>query len=519
MNRAKVIVIATLLAVIGVLLPISATLYLSWVRASDLEQERLLSFAQRGLERARISFSDASQALHAADYLTAAPCSEEHIRQMRIIAVNTRSIEDLGYFENGFLKCTSGGIVKNIVPQTAADFTTQDGIEVSLNVIPAINGGKGMVGLSYKAYKVLIDPVRFADIILDPEIQLAITTADGKILGTLHDPDPAQVHALLQTKKQNNDYFSTVLPDADLMAVVIEPDGNIAESLQNEIKVLLPLGVLMAAFIVGLVVWFSRRRLSPLGELKIAVEKREFIVHYQPIMELKTGLCIGAEALVRWQRPDGQMTRPDLFIPLAEESGVILPITDQVIDDVIHDMQAVLVADRDLHIAINISAQDIRTGRVLDVMQHALSKTDIQTQQIWLEATERGFMDIDAARATIDQARKMGHAVAIDDFGTGYSSLSYLQGFPLDALKIDKSFVDTIDTNSATSSVTSHIIDMAKTLKLQIVAEGIETQAQADYLLAREVDFGQGWLFAKALPAEAFIAFYKENILQRKPLS
>jgi sensor c-di-GMP phosphodiesterase-like protein len=182
-------------------------------------------------------------------------------------------------------------------------------------------------------------------------------------------------------------------------------------------------------------------------------------------------------------------------------------------------MQAVLVADRHLHIAINISAQDIRTGRVLDVMKDALSKTDIQTQQIWLEATERGFMDIDAARATIDQARKMGHAVAIDDFGTGYSSLSYLQGFPLDALKIDKSFVDTIDTNSATSSVTSHIIDMAKTLKLQIVAEGVETQAQADYLLAREVDFGQGWLFAKALPAEAFIAFYKENILQHKSLN
>jgi sensor c-di-GMP phosphodiesterase-like protein len=277
LSRAKVLIIATLLAAIGVLIPISATLYLSWVRASNLEQERLLSFAQRGLERARISFSDAGKALHAADYLTAAPCSEEHIRQMRIIAVNTRSIEDLGYFENGFLKCTSGGIVKHTVPQVPADFTTHDGLALSLNVIPAINGGKGMVGLSYKSYKVLIDPVRFADIILDPEIQLAITTADGKILGTLHDPDPAQVHALLQTKKQNNDYFSTVLPDADLIAVVIEPDGNIAESLQNEIKVLLPLGVLMAAFIVGLVIWFSRRRLSPLGELKIAVEKREFI--------------------------------------------------------------------------------------------------------------------------------------------------------------------------------------------------------------------------------------------------
>jgi sensor c-di-GMP phosphodiesterase-like protein len=120
-------------------------------------------------------------------------------------------------------------------------------------------------------------------------------------------------------------------------------------------------------------------------------------------------------------------------------------------------------------------------------------------------------MDIEAARATIAKARAIGHAVVIDDFGTGYSSLQYLQGLPIDALKIDKSFIDTIGMEAATSSVTSHIIDMAKALKLKIVAEGIERQAQLDYLLAHEVDFGQGWLFAKALPADEFIDFYRSR--------
>ncbi len=512
MNRARIIIIATLLAVVGALLPISATLYLSWLRAADIEAERLQGVAQRGLERARISLGDAEKALKAAQQLSAIPCSAEHIRQMRIIAINTRSTEDLGYFENGFLKCTSGGEIHNKIAQTPVDFVTAGGLQVSLNVIPAINGGKGMVGLSYDDYKVLIDPMRFADIILDPSMQLAIATSNGKLLGSLHQPELSQVQTLLRGEHSHR--ATTVLRDGDLAAVVIEPADSLAAQMKRETMVLLPLGVLMAAFIVGLVIWVSRKRLSPLGELKLAVEKREFIVHYQPIIELKSGLCIGAEALVRWQRPDGKMTRPDLFIPLAEESYLILPITDQVIAAVINDLREVLKTNRELHIAINISAQDIKTGRVLDVVGRALVGTDILANQIWLEATERGFMDIEAARNTIRRARELGHAVAIDDFGTGYSSLSYLQGLPLDALKIDKSFIDTIGIDAATSNVTPHIIDMAKALKLQIVAEGVETQAQADYLLARNVDFGQGWLYSKALPAQEFIAFYRENFRQ-----
>lgn len=120
-------------------------------------------------------------------------------------------------------------------------------------------------------------------------------------------------------------------------------------------------------------------------------------------------------------------------------------------------------------------------------------------------------MDIDAARVTICRTCNLGYVVAIDDCSTGYSNLSYLQGFPLDALKIDNSFIDTIGTDSATSSLTTHIIDVAKTLHLNIIAEGIETQAQANYLLAQKVEYGQGWLFAKALPAEDFLNFYRNS--------
>ena len=514
MNRSRVIILAVILALIGIAIPLSATVYLSWVRAVQFEQNHLTFFAQRALERAHISLRDASNTLKQLDHESFLPCSPDHIRQMRVATMTTRSVDDIGYFEDGYLKCTSTGMMIDKIALAPEQFTADDGIRFSLTMTPLLSDGRRMIGLAYNAHKALLDPARFADIILADDMQLAVVLSDGNPLGSVHEPDPAFVKTLVTSPGSNPDdaILHAIVKKGDLVAVTMEPDKNLFKQLQQELLVLLPLGILMAIFMVSVVVWFSRRRLSPLGELKIAVERKEFVLHYQPIVSLKTGACIGAEALVRWQRPDGSMTRPDLFIPLAEESGLIMQITDQVIDMVIRDLKPMLIAHRNIHIAVNLSAQDIKSGRILEVLQSKLLGTGIYNNQILLEATERGFMDIDSARGTIDTARKRGHSVAIDDFGTGYSSLSYLQGLPMDALKIDKSFVDTIGTDAATASVTTHIINIAKTLNLQIVAEGVETQAQADYLIARDVEFGQGWLFAKAMPVADFIAFYNKSL-------
>jgi sensor c-di-GMP phosphodiesterase-like protein len=279
------------------------------------------------------------------------------------------------------------------------------------------------------------------------------------------------------------------------------------------------MGTLVAAAMIALVVWLSRRRLSIAGELAAGIRRREFVVHYQPIIDLRTGRCIGAEALVRWIRRGGKTLRPDLFISIAEDNGLMARITEEVFRLVIRDMEDLLGEDRGAHISVNLSASDLKDGGALRVLQRMLEGTVIDPRQIWLEATERGFMDVDKACSVIEQARAQGHAVAIDDFGTGYSSLSYLQRLPLDSLKIDKSFVDTIGTDSATHKVTDHIIDMAKSLNLLTVAEGIERQEQEDHLKAREVDFGQGWLYGKPMPAPEFIAYYKKNVASTPPPS
>ena len=248
------------------------------------------------------------------------------------------------------------------------------------------------------------------------------------------------------------------------------------------------------------------RRLSPLGQLSDAVRRHQFIVAYQPIVDLATRRCIGAEALVRWKHQN-RIVRPDHFIPLAEHRGLIQAITDQVFDTILLELGEFLQRYRELYVSINLSAPDLTSRRFLERLTPAIAAAKIAPQQIRIEATERCFLDADAAKEVIQAFRDAGHPVYIDDFGTGYSSLSHLQNFQVDALKIDKSFVDTVDQDAASSSVASHIIDMALTLHVQVVAEGIEREEQACYLRTRGAQFGQGWLFSAPLTAPDFIRY------------
>ncbi|MCZ4072055.1 MULTISPECIES: EAL domain-containing protein [Rhizobium/Agrobacterium group] len=512
-RRWRVIAVGILLAIIGAALPIAAMAWTSWRVAVQKELDILALVAERSLARADNTFKEAQGALEAIEAAHLPACSDQHIAQMRIVTINVPSIEEIGYFENGVIKCTSWGRTAGNIAKSHIDYVTSEGIEVTLRIQPGVSHGDQMTSLHLGHHNALVAPSRFVDIILRDGISLALLNDHGQVISTQNQPDARVVTALAAQAGRgvSDTSLYSVVKDDGLTAIVLEPRAAMREKLLRELMVLLPIGAFIASFIVGIIVWMSRKRLSPQTELEIAIRNREFVVHYQPIIDLKTNICVGAEALVRWRRPDGTLVRPDFFIPLAEETGLIEPITDQVVEAIIADIGPMLVEDRTLHIAVNLCAQDIKTGRILDFIDQRLTPAGIRKEQIWLEATERGFIDIDAARITLDKARRAGHSVAIDDFGTGYSSLQYLQGLPMDALKIDKSFVDTIGRNTATSTVTLHIIGMARELGLFSVAEGIETEEQAAYLREHGVDFGQGWLFSRPLPAGQFIAFQRQN--------
>jgi sensor c-di-GMP phosphodiesterase-like protein len=236
--------------------------------------------------------------------------------------------------------------------------------------------------------------------------------------------------------------------------------------------------------------------------LRVAAKRREFILEYQPVVDLTTGRWVGAEALVRWKCA-GQIVRPDSFIPVAEESGVITVITRCVAEIVANDLPMLLQIHPEFRMAMNLSAADLRSDETLDLLRRVVRTPGVEPENLMVEATEHGFLQGDEAQQLISAIREMGIGVAIDDFGTGYSSLGRLQTLELNSLKIDKSFIDTIGTDGATSQVVPHIIQMGHSLGLEMVAEGVETEIQADYLRRSGVLHAQGYLFSKPITLQA----------------
>lgn len=510
-RRKRVIIAGIALAVIGTVVPIASTVWISANIAYEKERLSLKRYAKRTIARADSTFQEAHSVLLAMQSARLEPCSADHIAMMRDITVQSISIEEIGYFERDKLKCTSWGKTTDTYQRAPTDFTTPEGLEVALLIKPYSSFRERMNAVQLGSYNVLIMPSRFTDIVTDKPISISLSTPDGIILGKHY---AGSAHKSAEDNSPDRNHLLATADGAGLIAVVTELKTAVNSRIISELSILLPLGAFLAFVIVCAIFWFSKRRLSFHAELSRAVKNREFVLQYQPIVSLQSGVCIGAEALVRWARPDGTIVPPDVFVPLAEDSGLILPITDQVIETVIKELGSDLQRDRSIHIAVNVCADDIRTGRVIDFLDRALIGTNIMKEQIWLEATERGFVDVNSARQTLERAQERGHSVAIDDFGTGYSSLQCLQSLPLDALKIDKSFVGTVGVKAVTSSVIPHIIEMAKDLQLVTVAEGVENREQFDYLRARGVDYGQGWFFSKALSASEFAAFHKESKLR-----
>lgn len=510
MQRRTILILAACLAICAGIAPLVAIAYLSQTRATQAEQQHLAEYAQWTLKRANITLTEAEDALR--QLKGAHGCTPAHIVRMRRLTIDARSVDEIGHYQGGRLTCTSWGPVQAVVPERAPHERLANGLGLYLHVKPRITRGSEMLVLSDGAHNVLIQPQRM-DVLLDSHITVGVATGQGRLVALSGKADPRLVERLTRTAESGTDehHLFAVARTPNFIAFAISDQSAVQDHLGNELRLLIPVGLFVSAILIGVVAWVSRDRLSPQKELARAIRRREFVVHYQPIIELSTDLCVGAEALIRWCGPDGKWIAPDSFLSLAEETGLVAGITDLLIEHVVEDLTQMLTAERSVHIAINIAASDMESGRFLPVLKAALARSGVAPSQIWLEATERGFMDAEAARRTIEAARAEGHMVAVDDFGTGYSSLSLLETLPLDALKIDRSFVAAIGKNTATSIVTPHIIDMAHSLKFNIVAEGVETAEQEDYLRKAGVQFVQGWLYAKALPADAFVAYYRKR--------
>jgi diguanylate cyclase (GGDEF)-like protein/PAS domain S-box-containing protein len=247
-------------------------------------------------------------------------------------------------------------------------------------------------------------------------------------------------------------------------------------------------------------------RLTMENSLRRALERREFVLHYQPQVNSETGRIIGAEALVRWQHPEMGLVPPGMFIPIAEESGLIVAIGEWVLREACRQNKA--WQDEGLSpfpVAVNLSTAQFRQKNLTTLLVDVLKETGLDPRWLELEITESGIMQGgEAVVKTLHSLKQMGLKLSIDDFGTGYSSLSYLKRFPLDKLKIDQSFVRDITTSQDDAAIVIAIIGMARSLKLRVIAEGVETRGHLDFLTSNGCAEIQGYYFGKPEPADGF---------------
>lgn len=254
-------------------------------------------------------------------------------------------------------------------------------------------------------------------------------------------------------------------------------------------------------------------RLELEAALRQAIDRGELVLHYQPKVDLQTGRVSGAEALLRWQRPGQGLVPPMDFIPFAEKTGLIVGIGAWVIDTACAQIRAWLDAGfSDIQVAVNLSANQFRTGDLKSVVEAALMRHDVPAQRLELELTESTLMENpEDAVVQLRDLKRIGVRLSLDDFGTGYSSLSYLSRFPVDIVKIDRSFVTDIVSEPRAASIANSIIALAHRMHLKVVAEGVENEAQLGYLRQNRCDEIQGYYFSRPLAADAFTVLLSEG--------
>lgn len=507
MNRKVTIAFAIVVGLITISAPVAAALYLAWKQSASEQLATVASLANDVLRRSDQSTNQTLAIYKAlADAHATDPCSDENRRLMGKLTLASEQIQAVGYIRDDRLLCSSFG--RHDTPVGAPTYVTPYGTAIRNAVeFPVLPGQKLLVSTDVKSgYSVAIQPRLPLDVFVgEPNVSVGVFSDVTKRLivnrGAFRPGWVERTPVRLGARFSDGKYFVAVAHSAKyaFAAYAAVPTTNMKADFRSLVLLLVPIGLLAGGLLTWLVLFIAKQQLALPAVLKVALKHHEFFLNYQPIVDLQTGQWVGAEALIRWRRQNGEMVRPDVFIAIAEEVGLIQRITERVMAIMGAETHDLFARHPGFHISINLSAADLQSRRVIEWLDDMRSRTKAGPGNLIVEITERGFMNVEVVCEVLDEIRSMGIEVAIDDFGTGYSNLSYLENFKLDYLKIDKSFVDTLEKKAAASQVAPHIIEMAKSLHLKMIAEGVETEAQAQFLRQRGVQFAQGWLFAKPM--------------------
>jgi sensor c-di-GMP phosphodiesterase-like protein len=507
MDKKTVTAITVVAALMAVALPILMAVYLSNRQALDAESAHALSYVRDVTHRNEVigdqivsGFAKLVDA-HAKD-----PCSDDNIERMRRISILSTRVHTFGFVSGNRLLCSSGGSFGQGVDLGPIDYTTPYPASFRTNVeFPFAKGSKFVV-VESNGYVAVIAK----DLLIDWKI-----TEQDAAIAAISTVAPLSISSrgvirqewfgvnpnLHETTFLDNGYIVAISRSTKyrIGTIVAIPIAHVTDRTESFAMVLAPVGAVAGLLLAFAILYLGRIQLGLPAVIRGALRRKEFYLVYQPIVELSTGKWIGAEALIRWKRRTGEIVGPDIFIPAAEQGGLIQRITERVLELVAQDTAELFHRHPDFHISMNLSPADLHSPQTVELLQQLARQSKAGPNNLIVEATERGLVKAIEGKEVIRAIRAAGIRVAIDDFGTGYSSLSYLESFEIDFLKIDKGFVESVGTGAATSRVAEHIIEMAKALKLGLVAEGVETEAQAQYLRDHGVLFAQGFLYARPM--------------------
>ena len=513
-GRRRKLLVMTLIVLLGVL-PTPALLVLSYFQATQQMNAQLERYGSTLLDRADEIFGTAETTLDRMAQNLEPRCSDATVQSLRRIVFESIYFQEATLIANSAVQCssTSSGPPQPInypenlvVPKTGIHISAPVEVRredmVTIVIHRRVND-QVMFGLHVNPV-LLGDPVRkyaSAD-----RLTLAVLRDDGAVLAQVgYSNIPVQQLGGRRVQLHSSHYPISV--------VAVAPPGGVLEGWRGSAFLFAASGLLMSALLLMVLLYAARHQFSTSADVRDALADGQFQVYYQPVLDTNTGLCVGAESLLRWHHPQLGVLLPDTFIPAAEESGFIVTLTRWLMGRIVTDMAETLREHPDFHISLNVSPGHFNDPRMLADIQEILGQ-HIPLRQIVFEITEHQLIvdDDDHVLHLLQQLRKLGTPIAIDDFGSGYSSLKYLSRFPFDYLKIDKNFVDAIGTESVTAGLVDTIVQMANQLKLKTIAEGVERMVQLKHLRELKVDFVQGWMFAKAMPADQFRAYIASNL-------
>lgn len=435
-------------------------------------------------------------------------CSPEEITALRSLTFRSLGLRDVGRIRDGILYCSALlGELPNPVKTARPTIVLPGHLAVRIGaplLISQHNSGT-------------IVSTTYANVVLSPNSYEHWDRPGMRYMIVVYNNNPVQMATIAGQKipldaawiiAQRNATVSGLIAAShcsqrfNLCAVAAQDETDAAADPHDILPAYTFLGA-AAGFGLGLAAGlFYHRRMGLSQQLRRALRRDALELVYQPIVDLNTRRWVGAEALARWKDEDGSPIAADVFVRIAEERGMSGDLSSFVIRRATHELHSLLIENPEFSLSINVAASDLAGEALFDLLDLYVHRAGILPKQIALELTERSTADPEITRPAIRQLRALGYHMHIDDFGTGFSSLSYLHELSVDAIKVDRSFTNTIGTDAVTASVLPLILDLATSLQAQVIVEGIEQEAQIRYLTARgEPMLAQGWYFSKPVAA------------------